>query len=428
MYAHRPLWLESVFEDSNPPPKLFAWSPSNLGLQSERAPNVSDLDRRIFVLGVGNLGRLFASCLAQAPEAPPITLVVHRKELLTQWHTGQGIEILRSGVLEKNKNFDIEWWTDSQPDHGLVREVTDGMKLRNLIMTTKASAALPQVDRLRGYLDGGSTILFAQNGMSKLWPPHGPAYTSHRYAAGDAPNFLACVTTHGVTSLGPFKSQHASLMDVAVGTVLPNKSSSEVADYLVRQIVQAPYLDGRAVSRAEFWVIQLEKLVLNSILNPLTAILGCKNGGLFTESEGPLADVITQLLSEASQVVQLLVGHESSAGIIGDKPAAARDAEAPLDISPQGLCERFSERRLKEMVYRVGHKVRNNTSSMLQDVRTGRSTEIRDFNGWLVETAGFLDPGLDVTGHRRLVALVEAGRTLQVDQLASHFDNCGAPS
>lgn len=427
MYAQQPQWLKSVFEESGPPPKLFAWSPSNVGLQSDRpAISTNDLDRRIFVLGVGNLGRLFASCLAQAPESPPVTLVVHRKELLTEWDAGQGIEILRSGVLEKNKNFDIEWWTDAQPDHGPVREVSDGMKLVNLIITTKATAALPQVDRLRGYLNQNSTVVFVQNGMSKLWPPHGPAYASHRYTAGEAPNFLACVTTHGVTSQGPFKSLHASQADVAIGSVLPNQASSEVANYLVRQILEAPHLDGKSVSRAEFWILQLEKLVVNAVINPLTAVLGCKNGALFTESDGVLAGVIDQLLFEASQVLQLLVSHESSADIIRDTPAA-QDTATSLDVSPQSLHDRFSQPRLKEMVYRVGHKVRENTSSMLQDFRTGRSTEIRDFNGWLVETAAFLDPSLDLAGHGTLVDLVEAGRTLRVDQLGSHFDKCGAP-
>ncbi|KAH7140628.1 ketopantoate reductase PanE/ApbA C terminal-domain-containing protein [Dactylonectria macrodidyma] len=428
MYAQRPQWLESVFRESHPPPKLFAWSASNLSLVGEWKPCVADdLDRRIFILGIGNLGRLFASCLAQAPDSPPITLVVHRKELLTQWDASQGIEILRSGVLEKNKNFNIEWWTDSPPDHGVVREVADGMKLKNLLVTTKATAALPQVDRLRGYLDHNSTVVFAQNGMSKLWPPHGHTYTSYRYSAGDVPNFLACVTTHGVTSQGPFKSLHASQADVAIGTVLPNQSSSEAAGYFVNQILEAPRLNGRPVSRAEFWILQLEKLVVNSVINPLTAILGCKNGALFTGSDEVLAGVIDQLVGEASQVLQLLVNHESSAEIIRDVPAS-QYPESSLDLSPQSLCDRFSQPRLKDMVYRVGDKVRENTSSMRQDFRTGRSTEIRDFNGWLVETAAFLDPSLDLTGHSALVDLVEAGNILPVDRLGSHFDKSGAPS
>ncbi|RSL50552.1 hypothetical protein CEP53_008751 [Fusarium sp. AF-6] len=442
MYSQRPSWLEAFHNDSSLPPKLFAWKPSNLNCDSTLGTSSSastssvsgDSEQRIYVLGIGNLGRLFASSLAQAPERPPITLVVHRKELLTQWMEGQGIELLRSGTLERNKDFNIEWWTESRPETGPVSEVAQGGKLKNIIITTKASAALPQVDRVRGYLDRNSTVAFAQNGMSKLWPPHGPAYANHRFAPGDAPNFLACVTTHGVISQGPFRSLHASQADVTVGSVLPNESSSGQSAYLMKQMLQAPHLNARSVSRGELWVLQLEKLVVNAIINPLTAILRCKNGDLFTEPDGVIAGIIDQLLSEASHVLQLLVAHESSAEIIGqlsnqDETAATQGDTRLVDLSPGSLHERFSQPHLREMVYRVGHKVKDNISSMLQDVRSGRSTEIRDFNGWLVETAAFLDGSLDVAGHAAMVDLVEeeeGGQTLDVDRLGARLNGSGA--
>ncbi|KAF4464959.1 2-dehydropantoate 2-reductase [Fusarium albosuccineum] len=438
MYSQRPSWLEAFYNDSSKPPRLFAWGTSNLASHntfeassSLTAPNASvDLEKRIYILGIGNLGRLFASSLAQAPGSPPITLVVHRKDLLTQWVESNGIELVRSGTLEKNKNFNIEWWTESKPDAGPICEVAAGEKLRNLIITTKASAALPQVDRVRGYLDSNCTVAFVQNGMSKLWPPHGPAYVSHRFPAGDAPNFLACVTTHGVTSQGQFRSLHASQADVAVGSVLPNKASSQPSAYLTSQLLEAPHLNARLVFMGELWILQLEKLVVNAIINPLTAILQCKNGALFTEPDGVLAGVIDQLLSEASKVLQLLVSHESSVEVIGHPSLSGSEASSEpktaLDLSPRSLYERFSQPQLKDMVYRVGHKVRENTSSMLQDVRSGRSTEIRDFNGWLVETAAFLDQSLDMAGHRTIVDLVEAGETLDVDRLGERLTSSGA--
>ncbi|KAF4975133.1 hypothetical protein FZEAL_8048 [Fusarium zealandicum] len=438
MYSQRPAWLEAVRNDSTPPPRLFAWSASNVRLHKDldAAPSISaseissDPNKRIYVLGIGNLGRLFAGSLAKASKRPPITLVVHRKELLTEWIDSRGIEILRSGTLETIKDFDIEWWTNSQPDLGPVREVADGGKLHNLIITTKATAALPQVDRVRGYLDQSSTVVFVQNGMSKLWPPHGPAYVSDRFASSQAPSFLACVTTHGVTSQGPFRSLHASQADVTVGSVLPNSDLSQENTYLVKQMLNAPHLNARSVSRGELWILQLEKLVVNAIINPLTAILGCKNGALFIESDGVLARVIDQLLREASAVLQLLVAHESSAEIIDEafdqSPSRSAQPKSALDLSPSSLQDRFSLPRLKDMVYRVGHKVRENTSSMLQDVRASRSTEIRDFSGWIVEMAAFLDQSLDVAGHRTMVDLVEAGRTLDADQLGGHLNGSGA--
>ncbi|KND91594.1 hypothetical protein TOPH_03781 [Tolypocladium ophioglossoides CBS 100239] len=73
------------------------------------------------------------------------------------------------------------------------------------------------------------------------------------------------------------------------------------------------------------------------------------------------------------------------------------------------------------MLHAFGARVGENTSSMLQDVQAGRQTEVRDFNGWLVDTAAFLDQGLDVSTHRALVALVESGTVLNKEELGERL-------
>ncbi|XP_044717528.1 ketopantoate reductase panE/ApbA domain-containing protein [Hirsutella rhossiliensis] len=424
-----PAWLKRHLDDAHPPPKLFAWTPANLdgaehgtgGHGHGREPaGGDDLDRRIFILGIGNIGRLYASHLARNPPAtrPPITLVVHRKELLSQWAAGSGIELVtlgaagRRSVCDKDA-FNVEWWTETAPSHGPVREVVDGRKLRSLVIATKASAAVPEADRLRRYLDAQSSVAFAQNGVCKLWPPHGPAYVAHRYpAAGSAPSFLACVTSHGLYSLGPFRSVHAAAADVSVGPV-PVHLGHNHAAYLMRQIASAPQLQGRAVSSAELWLLQLEKLVYNSSINPLTALLRCKNGGLFEEPGGVVARVMDRLLDETSHVLQALVVHESAAEIL----AAITPDEHHNRQQQQQLQARFAQPRLREMLHAFGAKVAENTSSMLQDVLAGKPTEVRDFNGWLIDAAAFLDPGLDMSAHQAMVDLVESGIVLTKEEL-----------
>jgi 2-dehydropantoate 2-reductase len=73
------------------------------------------------------------------------------------------------------------------------------------------------------------------------------------------------------------------------------------------------------------------------------------------------------------------------------------------------------------MLHDVGFKVRHNTSSMLQDVLAGKKTEIRDFNGWLVDTASWLDERLDVSGHKKLIELVETGVSGNPEILGKYF-------
>ncbi|KAG7126203.1 Ketoisovalerate reductase BEA2 like protein [Verticillium longisporum] len=378
-------------------------------------PTASEKTRRIFVLGVGNLGVLFATSLAKLAPRPPITLVVHRKELLEQWASDPSLKISRNGVSERMTGFDIEWWTDQKPDHGVVKHVADGGAIPNLLVTTKASAALPEIDRLRRYLDENSVVAFAQNGMCKLWPPHGHAYNSHRYASRPPPSWLACVTTHGVTSRGRYTSEHASVADLKIGSVLSGPQGGASSTYLAEQLARAPFLHGQQVLRADLWTLQLEKLVVNCIINPLTALLRCKNGYLFEKTEGPLMRLIDVLLAEASAVLQHVIQHPSTDTILDD----ARNTTSVIDR--QMLLERFSQTRLKQMLLVVGHKVRDNTSSMLQDVRAGRQTEIQDFNGWLVDVAAFLDPGLDTSNHELLIELVENGVDVDETSIESHF-------
>ncbi|WQF75441.1 Putative 6-phosphogluconate dehydrogenase-like domain superfamily, ketopantoate reductase [Colletotrichum destructivum] len=429
-----PAWLQAILGPATKQdaPKMYAWTLDNL---EDRTPSPSpptsrpdhhdNSQRRVYILGVGNLGSLFATSLASLPEPPPVTLVLHRKDLLLSWRENPGIEITRRGSAYTHLNFDVELWSEEPPRIGQAREVTEGRGIHNLIVATKASQALPEVDRVRRYLDENSTIAFAQNGMCKLWPPHGKTYTEYRFRDGSHPNWLACVTTHGVTSLGRFKSVHASEADIKIGPVYLNKSAGK-SSVLSDLLSQAPNLNGRSVAQDELWVLQLEKLVVNSVINPLTAILRCKNGELFSETEGSLAELIDVLLLEASNVLRALIKDQSTDAILQPAPREAKsttNADGDRNLLDQrlGLLDRFSQSRLKEMLYDIGYKVRENTSSMLQDVRAGKQTEINEFNGWLVETAGYLDDNLDTTHHQILVDLVRNNYLLDRESLVNHF-------
>lgn len=411
---NEPRWLQAVLNDStSPPPKSYAWTIDNLNPNQApvcREPTNNNDKQRIYILGLGNLGRLYATCLAQLSEPPPITLVVHRRHLLEHWAADPGIAITRYGHVERQSSFDVEWWTDEEPPAGPVREVANGHPISNLIVATKATDAIPQVDRLRRYLDGSSTVLFVQNGMNKLWPPHGATYTAHRWpdTSHHHPHFLHGVTMHGVFSEGPFKSVHAAPADVVMGPVHPNPTTSDGAAYLTKLITTAPHLAGRAASRPELWLLQLEKLVINMVINPLTAVLRVENGRLFVDPKEDIAHVMNELLRQASNVLQALVKHPSSQEIFRDSKV----------LSQGDILQRLSVENLRDLLRSVGEKVKRNKSSMFQDVEAGKPTEIRDLNGWLVETAQLVDRGHEVGCHKILIDLVERGAKLDEAVLA----------
>ena len=418
-----PAWLERFPNDHTPGSTLYAWTPENLGshgsneILNDGSPYVKDSSNRIYILGIGNLGRLYANFLAKLEDAPPITLVFHRKSLLEHWVSSPGIELTCKGEKETVSNFDVEWWTEERPVSGPVKEVCDGTKIANLIVATKAPDALPQVDRLRRYLDDSSTVAFVQNGMNKLWPPYGAEYNLRRFALNKHPNWLVCVTTHGVTSLGTFRSIHASPADVAMGPVLLNPKTGAGAKYLMDQIMRTPPLAARVVSRPALWVLQLEKLIVNSVINPLTAILRCKNGALFARPGSDIEKVMDLLIEEASAILRALVQDESSRTIL--QPDEHSQEVSDVQKARQGLLQRFSTPQLRAMLHRVGEKVKDNTSSMLQDVAAGKQTEVDEFNGWLTQTAEYLS--LEAANHQTICKLVKQGRILDEGQLSKYF-------
>ncbi|KAF4341221.1 2-dehydropantoate 2-reductase [Fusarium beomiforme] len=446
-----PAWLSALLSDTKPPPKLYAWSPANvkpraseeldeaidMGNVSSDEENDHDTfdnsatnsDQRIYVVGPGNVGRLYATHMARHANPLPITLVVHRKELLSQWVASDGIGLadISSGKLFVNKRFTVEWWTETRPQYGPVHEVADGQKLRNVFISTKAEAGLAEADRIRRYLGRSSSVVFAQNGVCKLWPPHGPLYISHRYPAGDPPTFSACVVSHGVASAGPFLSIHAAPADAYIGPVCwasdpraPRKQPLD--DFFIQYIASTPCVNTTQVSTGEIWLLQLEKLVMNAAINPLTALLRYKTGQLFTtyDSEDPLTRVIEELLWQTSAVIQELIDHNASVSVVtsyAEQLYRGGNWHDHVAKVRKKLTERFSQPVLKSKLYAFGLKIFEHRSSMLQDLEAGRKTEIRDFNGWVVDMASFLDTDLDVSVHRGLIALIERCEVLCKEDL-----------
>ncbi|KAF4449386.1 hypothetical protein F53441_7365 [Fusarium austroafricanum] len=446
MASHvHPSWLPALLADARLPPKLFAWSPANIlptaasklraaashiHHHEDHVNTVSNSsDQRIFIVGPGNIGRLYASHMVRRPNSPPITLVVPRKELLSQWAASEGVGLVdpdRNKVL-KSKQFNVEWWTETRPPYGPVREVADGKKLRNVFISTKAASGLAEADRLRRYLGRSSSVVFAQNGVCKLWPPHGPLYVASRYKSGDAPTFSACVVNHGVSPAGPFLSIHAAPGDATIGPVLCASDKGPSDHFFSRYIASTPVLKTKQVSSGELWVLQLDKLVKNSTINPLTTLLRCNLGALFTshDLQDPLACVLDKLLWQTSAVIQGLINHDASLDIISSYAEQTHQFGPGCDQNLANirmmLTEQFSQPSLKSKLYAYGRKFGEHRSSMLQDMEAGKETEIRDFNGWIVDMARFLGTSLDVSIHEGLISLIEERQILNKEELAKRL-------
>lgn len=221
------------------------------------------------------------------------------------------------------------------------------------------------------------------------------------------PNYVASILSHGLASVSAFSSIHAGFGAAIVG-VLPrgqpvdaqkDSSDSITSDkpsrYLIQQILDAPALVAKEVSTTEVIQAQMEKLIMNAMINPLTVIFDRRNGELFGYSK--ILSLMRLLLWEASLVLRAL----------------------PEMQKNSGWASRFSPERLERLVMNIAEINANNISSMLQDVQVGKETEIDYINGYIIRRGEQL--GIDCLHNRTLVKMVKENRVINESQIDEFF-------
>ncbi|KAK1835319.1 putative 2-dehydropantoate 2-reductase [Podospora conica] len=328
-------------------------------------PSQSDT---IHILGVGNLGKFVAHSLAR-DVACPVTLLFHRQGLQEQWEAeGSKITCITNGEAESTTDFGIEVLSPSKPQAD---------PIKNLVVTTKAYNIVSALSDIHHRLDPSSTILLLHNGMGTISELNATLFPS----PSSRPNIWTGITAAGIHNSHPFTIIRAGRGPLLLGPANPTTDTPA----LIHALTQSPTLAATLLSAPAIHRAQLQKLVVNAVINPLTALSRCKNrrvaeddtlrrlaGRLITEEIGP---VVRGLLGEQQQ-------------------RADRDGE-------------FSDERLLERVLAVARETGENTSSMLQDVLGGRRTEVGWINGFVAREGRRL--GVGVGMNERLVGLVEAG-------------------
>jgi 2-dehydropantoate 2-reductase len=335
--------------------------------------------RRIHLLGVGSIGVLIAHSLAGIPNPPPMTLLVHRPEHLQTWRDrGEKINLVVHGVPEERGDFDMELvgseavgsqpYSEAEPvsENG---DEKDGV-IYNLIVTVKSHLTVAALKPVAHRLKRESTILFVQNGMGAVDEVNEKLFPDLE----TRPSYMQGVISHGVYVTEKFSAVHAGLGTIALGSLRrepfkpgsTDKPASEpeslppTSKYLMNTVVRTPALAAVAFPYADLLQLQLEKLAVNCVLNPLTGVLDCRNGEILYNFN--LSRVFRLLLAEISLVIRSL----------------------PELQGVPNVRMRFSPERLETLVVGVTAKTAKNFSSMLQDVRAGTITEVEYINGYIV--------------------------------------------
>lgn len=353
---------------------------------------------RIHILGLGNIGKVVAHDLRCLPAPPPISLLLQNYTKKGEFDAaGAAITVFRPNRAESTVGgFDVELTSAFAADG---TAIVSPWPIWNLVVTTKAHQTVAALRPIASRLTRDSTVLILQNGMNVIEEVHAQIFPD----PASRPHFVTGITTHGIYSKGPFSIVQKGFGSIQLGCVSPKPVPGEppasdkppplpslapTTEYLISTLLDSPDLSADHIGLPELLSVQLEKLAVNAVINPLTVLFDCRNGELLENFY--IVQTMRVVLWEVSQVLCTL---PDIAGVPG------REA-------------RFSAERLYDVVIRVTRATADNWSSMLQDVRNGKQTEIDYINGFVVNRAR--EMGLPCTMNLMLVNIVKGkGKIVQ---------------
>ncbi|MBS3781235.1 MAG: 2-dehydropantoate 2-reductase [Candidatus Thermoplasmatota archaeon] len=226
-----------------------------------------------------------------------------------------------------------------------------------IVICTKSFDTKEAVASLSDHLSSKALVLSLQNGLNNEGIISG--FVGKERTIGG-------ITNNGVTYMEPGKVKHAGMGKTVIG--LYPKGTSEEVEKIVRVFRNA----GLETTLSENILVKLwEKAVINSGINPITAVLGIKNGVLIEDR------YLTRLLEETVR-------------------ESAAVAENYVDLDKKKVLDETKE---------VARQTSENLSSMLQDVKNESRTEVDQINGAIIEKA--LDKEVSTPVNKVLYKLVK---------------------
>lgn len=325
----------------------------------------------VFVLGLGSIGALLASYIQMGSDTRIIPLL-RSVETLRKFKDG-GSKIIMKRVFQDNLVPLNTKFEDSYCPQTFPKD----MKIRNLIVTTKTfqtkEALLPYVK----HMDTSSNIIFVQNGLGVLEILKSEVFTEF------APQIFQGVIAHGISPEKDYVYRHTGNADLKIAR-LPIKEVEDMIqektllenDRMLCDLIRvfsekevAENLCIKHMTYQELLLVQIQKFLVNSCINPITAIFDCCNGELETVARPIFESIIDESLKVLREEYKPFFVYKSS------------DSRFPkVDFE-----EALTPEKLIEFIIAVGCvKNYETSSSMREDLVHLRDTEIDYINGYIV--------------------------------------------
>ena len=370
------------------------------------------------VLGVGSIGCLIAHHLRRTLPASHSVSLIHKNILDQVRFLEKGsVTIERGGKTETSSGYSHEVYNEQSrlpPTAQKIQiDVVEAAKpstgpIQSLFVSLKAHHTLPAVQKLAPRLTPDSTVVLLQNGMGVYEKLLAEVFRN----PAQRPHFILSSNTHGAFASNFYHVVHAGVGSIEFGIApdpqgrdfeacwydgstptkkkrlqltdisTPGDTKHERYKSLHTTVAAILLLETLCTSWKPFTDIQLSmrrKLAVNAVINPLTALLDCRNGDLFKSEQA--RELLIQICNEISEVYRTQMVAETQAWL---KDLQSHGVDTTNTATPS-FPESLTSEALQAEVLRAAAVTRRNISSTLQDIRRGRHTEINFLNGYLVD-------------------------------------------
>lgn len=305
---------------------------------------------QIDVIGGGSIGLLFGAKLA---EAGADVRIWTRSEEQSALLSSQGIRLReRDGTSDRSIRVKSIWSERSSNKHLLKSGNRPGAAYRWVLLTVKQTDLN---DQLLAKLVEITTcseseevaVVCLQNGIGHL-----------ERIQSKLPNkpLFAAVTTEGAKRIDSRSVEHTGKGQLWLGKWNGNErkrdESLEISQKMLISMLQSAGFTSFLSNDMENRIFN--KLLINAVINPLTALFDIKNGDL---PNHPSREKLMRKLYEETELVLVKAG---------------------MTLPSDGW----------QLIIDVCKQTSANSSSMLSDIRAGRVTEIDAINGGIVRLAG----------------------------------------
>lgn len=286
----------------------------------------------IAILGAGSIGSLIAAKISNFGIG---NLLIHARG-------EHGSTIALSGIkVQGEENFSVsnDNMIVSLDEVGIYQGL-DG-KIDYLLITCKANDVESMINKSRNLLHQDSKVLCLSNGLGhieKCIEYFGPQ------------RVFSSSISHGAWRPEPGVIEWAGKGIISIGRFTDGpglNEAEELIDLLSNCGLNPQWVeDGRSL----VW----SKVLLNISINPIAALIGCKNGNLL---QPELFELCSSVMIEGANIAR----------------------QERVNLPPD-----------EELISRLSHVIestKNNYCSMLQDIKKGRSTEIEFLNQAIVQRA-----------------------------------------